>query len=292
LRRFARAAMRALMHFLARLPLPVLHGLGAALGWAAYGLSPTYRRYLRANLASAGYRDARVRRAAIAEAGKMALEAPKIWLRPRSETLPLVRAIEGLEHVDAARDAGKGIVFLTPHLGCFEIAPQVAAEYLPITALYRAPKLAWAQALVEEGRAQRNVRLASADLQGVRQLVAALRRREAVGILPDQVPGKGEGEWADFFGRPAYSMTLAAKLAARPDVVCLVAIAERLPGGRGYAIRIRPAPESLPGEPATRRINRAIEEAVRTRPEQYLWGYNRYKTPRGARAMPQAGARP
>jgi KDO2-lipid IV(A) lauroyltransferase len=283
--------MRALMHLLARLPLPLLHWLGAALGWAVYGLSPAYRRNLRANLESAGYRDARVRRAAIAEAGKMALEAPKVWLRPRAETLPLVREIDGREHVEAALAAGKGIVFLTPHLGCFEIAPQVAAEYFPVTALYRAPKIAWAQALVEEGRAQRNVRLASADLQGVRELVAALMRREAVGILPDQVPGAGEGEWAEFFGRPAYSMTLAGKLAARPGVACLVAIAERLPRGRGYAIRIRPAPEPLPGEPATRRINRAIEQAVRECPEQSLWGYNRYKTPRGARPMPGAGAR-
>jgi KDO2-lipid IV(A) lauroyltransferase len=284
--------MRALMHFLARLPLPLLHGLGALLGWLVYGLSATYRRNLRANLASAGYREARVRRAAIAEAGKMALEAPKIWLRPRAETLPLVRELDGREHVDAARAAGKGIVFLTPHLGCFEIMPQFAAEHFPITALYRPPKLAWLHALVEEGRAQHNVRLASADVQGVRELVAALRRRESVGILPDQVPGEGEGEWAEFFGRPAYSMTLAAGLAARPDAVCLVAIAERLPRGRGYAIRIRPAPESLPGEPATRRINRAIEAAVRMRPEQYLWGYNRYKTPKGAQAMPRADERP
>ena len=283
--------MRALMHFLARLPLPLLHGLGALLGWLVYGLSATYRRNMRANLASAGYSDARMRRAAIAEAGKMALEAPKIWLRPRAETLPLVRELDGREHVDAARAAGKGIVFLTPHLGCFEITPQFAAEHFPITALYRAPKLAWLHALVEEGRAQHNVRLASADVQGVRELVAALRRREAVGILPDQVPGEGEGEWAEFFGRPAYSMTLAAGLAARPDAVCLVAIAERLPRGRGYAIRIRPAPEPSPGEPATRRINRAIEAAVRMRPEQYLWGYNRYKTPKGAKAMPRADER-
>jgi KDO2-lipid IV(A) lauroyltransferase len=86
-------------------------------------------------------------------------------------------------------------------------------------------------------------------------------------------------------------MTLAGKLAARPGVACLVALAERLPRGRGYAIRIRPAPEPLPGEPATRRVNRAIEQAVRERPEQYLWGYNRYKTPRGARPVPGTGER-
>jgi len=162
--------MRALMHFLARLPLPLLHGLGVLLGWAVYGLSPTYRRHLRANLATAGYHDARVRRGAIAEAGKMALEAPKIWLRPLAETALLVRELDGVEHVDAARAAGKGIVFLTPHLGCFEITPQFAGGHFPITALYRAPKIAWVHALVEEARAQHHVRLAPADVPGVRAL--------------------------------------------------------------------------------------------------------------------------
>jgi KDO2-lipid IV(A) lauroyltransferase len=212
----------------------------------------------------------------------MLTELPVVWLRPRREVVALVRRIEGMEHVERARAEGRGIVFLTPHLGCFEIAAQAAAERFPITVLYRPPKLAWLQPIIEEGRGGDNVRLARADLSGVRELLAALARNEAVGILPDQVPGEGEGEWVEFFGRPAYTMTLAAKLAARPGTACLLAFGERLPGGEGYVLHVRPLPAPEPGESPTRHVNRAVEALVRERPEQYLWGYNRYKTPRGA----------
>ncbi len=273
---------RFLMGLAARFPLLILHALGALLGWAMYGLSPTYRRHLRENLQAAGYRDAATRRAAIAGAGRLLAELPAVWLRPRAEVAALVRRVDGREHVDAAHAAGKGIVFLTPHLGCFEITAKIAAEEFPITVLYRAPKLAWLQPMIEQGRGQDNVRLARADLSGVRELLAALARKEAVGILPDQVPGEGEGDWVEFFGTPAYTMTLAAKLAARPGSVCLLAFGERLPGGEGYVLHIRPLPAAEPGESALRCMNRALEALIRECPGQYLWGYNRYKRPKGA----------
>ena len=274
---------RFLMNLAARFPLVILHALGALLGWAMYGLSPTYRRHLRENLEAAGYgEDAATRHAAVVSAGRMLAELPAVWLRPAAEVIALVRRIDGRELVDAARAAGKGIVFLTPHLGCFEIAAKIAADEFPITVLYRAPKFAWLQPLIEKGRGQDNVRLARADLTGVRELLAALLRKEAVGILPDQVPGEGEGEWVEFFGRPAYTMTLAARLAARPGSVCLLAFGERLPGGAGYVLHVRPLPAAEAGENGTRRMNRALESLIRECPGQYLWGYNRFKRPKGA----------
>jgi len=277
---------RFLMSLAARFPLVMLHALGALLGWAMYGLSPTYRRHLRENLERAGYRDAGTRRAAIADAGRMLAELPAIWLRPHAEVIALVRAIDGREHVEAARASGNGIVFLTPHLGCFEIAAHVAASVFPITALYRPPKIAWLRTMIEQWRARDDMRLARADLAGVRQLIGVLARNEAVGILPDQVPGAGQGEWSDFFGKPAYTMTLAAKLAARPGCVCLLAYGERLPGGAGYVLHIRPLAALGPGQSPTRWLNAAIESLIRESPAQYLWGYNRYKRPRGALAPP------
>lgn len=273
---------RFLMSLASRLPLAFLHAIGALLGWAMYGLSPTYRRHLRGNLEAAGFGDVVTRRAAIASAGCLLAELPAVWLRPRKTVTALVRRIHGQEHVDAARAAGQGIVFITPHLGCFEVAAQAAADQMPITVLYRPPKLAWLQPIIEEGRGRDDVRLARADRSGVRELLAALSRKEAVGILPDQVPGEGEGEWVEFFGRPAYTMTLAARLAARPGNVCLLGFGERLPGGAGYVLHIRPLPAAEPGESATRHVNRALEALIRECPGQYLWGYNRYKRPKGA----------
>ncbi len=98
------------------------------------------------------------------------------------------------------------------------------------------------------------------------------------------MPGVGEGDWSDFFGRPAYTMTLAAKLAERDDVACYLAFAKRLPRGAGYSIVVRRLPPAKAGESATRRMNRALEELIAEYPEQYLWGYNRYKIPAGAKA--------
>ena len=273
-----------MMHLLARLPLGVLHALGSVLGWAIYALSPAYRARLRAHLAQAGYADAATRRAAIAEAGRMVAEAPKLWLRPRAEILALVRRVEGLEAAAAARAAGKGIVFLTPHFGCFEITAHAVGESGPLTVLYRPARSAGLRRMMQAGRARGNVALAAATLGGVRQLLAALKRREAVGILPDQVPAVGEGEWVEYFGRPAYTMTLAGKLAARADVAAFLVMGRRLPRGAGFEVRITPLAPAREGESPARRVNRALEEAIREHPAQYLWSYNRYKRPPGAPA--------
>src|SRR5256714_1113292 len=136
-----------------------------------------------------------------------------------------------------------------------------------------------AAARYDDARLRRRaiVRLVPADLSGVREMFGAMKRGEAVGFLPDQVPGVGEGEWSEFFGRPAYTMTLAAKLASRDNVACFLAFARRLPRGAGYSIHVQPFAPARPGESATRRLNRALEQLVALCPEQYLWGYNRYK---------------
>ena len=266
-----------ILRILSLLPLRALHALGTVLGWITYGMSPTYRRHLRAHLAQAGFGDARVRRAAIAAAGRMIAETPAIWFRPQAEVAALVKEESGLDAALAARAQGKEIVFLTPHLGSFEITVQYTSLRLPITALYRPPKMRWLDPLMRAGRGRPNIHLLPADLGGVRQMYRALKAGEAVGLLPDQVPRSGEGEWADFFGRPAYTMTLAARLAERDNAACFIVYGRRLPRGQGYAMVFRPLPAPLPGETPTRRVNRGIESLIRECPEQYLWGYNRYK---------------
>jgi KDO2-lipid IV(A) lauroyltransferase len=272
-----------MLRLIGKLPLPLLHALGTVLGWAIYGISPTYRRNLRSNLEQAGYTDARTRREAIAAAGQMLAELPALWFRPHAAVAGLVRELEGVDEALAAQAQGKPLLLLTPHMGCFEVTSQYASMHMPITVLYRPPKLGWLEPLMLEGRSRANVRLVPADVTGVRQVFKALQRAEAVGFLPDQVPGEGEGEWADFFGRPAYTMTLAAKLAQREGVLCFLAFGRRLPRGRGYAIMLRRLPAALPGERPARRLNRALEELVRECPGQYLWSYNRYKIPKKAR---------
>jgi len=271
-----------LMRLAASLPLSLLHLCGAALGRIMHASSGRYRRHLAENIALAGYAEnARVRDEAIRAAGCLLTELPALWLRPHAEVAAMVRETHGWERVEAARAAGRGIVFLTPHHGCFEVSAQYGAFHFPMTILYKPPKMAWLEPWMRMGRARPGVKLATADRGGVRDLLAALKRNEAIGILPDQVPGEGEGEWAAFFGKPAYTMTLAPRLAAREGAVCLIAFAERLPAGRGYRLSIRDYPAPLPGETPARTLNRALEDLIRECPGQYLWGYNRYKAPAG-----------
>ena len=268
-----------LMRCCARMPLAGLHFFGAGLGWLVYGLSPTWRRRLRGNLLASGlcadaaaYRG--TLRAAVAEAGKSITELCRVWFGRDDEIDAIVRC-DDWSVVEAAQREGRGLIFLTPHLGCFEISALYGARRLPLTVLYRPPKRASLEPLMLAGRSRTSARLAPATLQGVRQLLKALKRGEAVGILPDQAPGVGEGEWADFFGRPAYTMTLVTRLQEFTGAAVVMAFAERLPGGKGYHLHLQRVPVPLP--PAA--LNHAVEDVIRRCPAQYLWGYNRYKTP-------------
>ena len=267
----------------ARLPLRWLHCAGAALGWLAYWLSPAYAAHLRENLSASGVcPDAAARRAllrqVIAETGKGVTELIAVWFGADDRVAALVTC-DAWEIAEQARREGNGIIFLTPHLGCFESAAQYAAQRLPITVMYRPPKLRWLEPLMITGRRRWRANAAPADLKGVRMLYKALKRGEALGLLPDQTPGIGEGVWVPFFGRPAYTMTLVNRLQKASGAAMIMAFSERLPAGRGYHLHLQRMPAADLDEAG---LNRAIEALVRRCPAQYLWGYNRFKVPAGA----------
>lgn len=278
-----------LFRFLSLFPLPFLHGLGAALGWLIYLASPSYRRRMRDNMARAGY--GQHLSAAVAEAGKSVLELPFIWCAP-AERVARHATLDNWALVQMALERGRGIVFLTPHLGCFEIVAQQIALHTPLTVMYRPPRQAALKPLIEGARARENLMLAPANMAGVRIFAKCLKKGQPIGLLPDQVPQEGEGVWADFFGRSAYTMTLPAKLAMMGDAQVIVTYAERLPGGKGYIVHFVPFEESLDGTSAeqARTINAAMERLIALSPSQYFWSYNRYKVPRGAEAPPGGAA--
>lgn len=282
-----------LLRLLARLPLGWYHAAGAALGWIVYRTSSRFAKRVRENLRASGvcadeteYR--RVLRENIRETGKQALEFIPLWFRSQAEAAALVRRCTGEDAVQQALSTGRGVILLTPHLGCFEVSAIYAAQRTPITVLYRQPHVQYLDRLILAGRGRGQEKLAPANLKGVRALLRALKAGECVGVLPDQVPGEGEGVWVDFFGRPAYTMTLIGKLCEFAHPTVFVAIARRLPDAAGFEIEIVPVEGDLTGVEGARRMNAAIEAAIRKYPEQYLWGYNRYKHPAGAPPRPAA----
>ena len=298
--------MLLLLRWLSRRPLRHLHAIGAALGWLVYAASPSYRRRLCANAQRAGVTPAQ-RRESVGQAGKMVLESLRLWLRPADQ--PIADAVHwhDAQLIDEALALGRGLIFLTPHLGSFETTAQAYAQrfgaHKPITVMYRPARYRVLRELEEAARAGRGLATAAAAIGGVRQMVRALKRGEAVGLLPDQVPPDGLGVWADFFGAPAYTMTLAARLAQLSGAPIVLARCERLARGRGFELRLSTLGEPLPlrGDDAPALqiaqaavINRAMEGLIRQCPQQYLWGYNRYKRPRGiaASTAPAAAAIP
>ncbi len=265
------------------LSLPALHKLGAPLGWVIYFCSPQAAKIMKDNLKVSRLTKnddhfSAILHANIAETGKSIVETFGIWQKKETALLALVKAVHGLDIVKDALQLGRGIIFLTPHLGCFEITSIYYGSKHPITVLYRPPKIKWLESLILKGRSRTGVTLAEANSSGVRKLMQALKRGEAIGILPDQIPAAGEGEWADFFGKPAYTMTLASKLAEKTGATVIMAYGERLADGTGYAIHLSKC-ESI-ATPSL--LNKAIETQIAQKPTQYLWRYNRYKQRRHA----------
>lgn len=288
--------MKTLLRLLARLPLRLNHALGAFVGRLVYALAPRYRRRLLENLSRSGVRatPADVRRLAhenAAEIGKGATELA--WALFRSdEVVGLVRQRHGWDAVEKLRAAHRPIVFVTPHLGSYDVTGRYLVEKQPVLAMYRPHKLFWLDQLLREGRNQGaapdGTNVVPANLAGVRMVLKHLRRGGCTMVLPDQVPGIGDGEWVDFFGRPAYTMTLIARLQQASRAAIVFCYAQRLPKGGGYDMHFVPLEEPLPADPreAALRVNARVEELVRACPVQYLWGYNRYKRPAGAPPPP------
>ena len=269
-----------MLKLLAKLPLCVVHFLGSAVGWINYLLYQKYANLIYQNLklSQLTKNEGSFKKTLslnISETGKAFLETFAIWFKDYSKLKHWYQGCTGWEHVESALAKGKGIIFLTPHLGCFEITSLYYGHFHPITVLFRPPRQSWLMPLINQGRQRGNVSLAPANAQGVKLLLQALKRGEAIGILPDQAPHEGEGEWAPFFDRPAYTMTLASKLAEKSGAQVLMAFGERLENGRGYHIHIKPISDCGINTPTL--LNQEIEKAIAQCPAQYMWIYDRYK---------------
>ena len=272
---------------IAVLPLFLAQAIGAVLGVLAYVGSQQYRSLFRPKYEAAvksRHFPLQIWRA-VAASGQLFSDSLWIWRNPK-KALELVE-VQNWDLVEVAIKEGHGLVMLTPHLGGFEIIPRVLAQHFPATILYRPSRQEWLNEIVEAGRAYPNMHFVPTNLNGVRQMTRALTRGEAIGILPDQVPSGGEGVWAPFFGRPAYTTPLPARLANRNDTPVVMFTAKRKNLGKGWLMQAkRLEPLSEDSTIAATEINIAIENAILVAPNQFIWAYNRYKHPIGAELPP------
>ena len=279
------ATLYWLMRQTGRLPLPWLHRLGSGLGRILDATDNRLRRAADVNLRLLLTQfDAQtrhlLRKKSLIEFGKSVFELCKIWSGNAPAVLELIRSVEGGDLFAQARAAGRGVIVAAPHLGCWEVLNYWLCEQGPIAIAYRPPRQPALEPLLIRARGALSVEQVRAEgAGGVRTLFKRLSSGSVVGILPDQQPKQGEGEFAPFFGTSALTMVLLSRLAQRTGATVLFAFAERLPNGAGYRVRFLPAPEGIadPDLPtAVAALNRGVENCVRLAPAQYQWHYKRY----------------
>lgn len=278
--------MLAILRALSWLPLPLNHAVGALIGWVLWLLPTRMKRFARVNLERclpelSEIERERLLRAALIESGKTFSEMGPMWHWSGERLLGLIRGVENVEEVEAAMAEGRGVVMMTPHHASWEIAGLYCASRWPMTTLYRPPRMTALEPLIREGRARTGTKLAKTDAAGVRALMQGLKKGEMLGILPDQEPGEGNGVFAPFFGIPANTMFLVTRLAAKTGAPVFIARTERLPRGGGYRIRFIRCADAIASkdlEEGATALNAEVEQVVRWLPEQYQWGYRRFKS--------------
>lgn len=283
------AILYGLLRLAGLLPLRWLHTAGAAIGWLLGRIdNPLRRKAVQTlSLVNTQFGDERGHflHAALVEAGKSFVEIAKIWTGDPQRTLALVRAVNGGELFEAALAVNRGLIVAAPHLGCWELLNYWLCSRTPIAIAYRPPRRAELEPLLLRARgglAAEQVRAEGSA--GVRKLFKRISSGGVVGILPDQQPKQGEGEFAPFFGTPASTMVLLSRLAERTGATVLFAFAERLPQGAGYALHFLPAPAQIADTDlavAAAALNRGVEACVRLAPPQYQWHYKRYSVRAG-----------
>lgn len=269
---------------LGRLPLPVLHRIGNWLGRLVLRRNnrtvqntAVNLRIVQPQLGAAA--QALLLREVMIESGKSVVELAKIWGGGAERALGLIREVRGEALLDAALAEGKGVIIAAPHLGCWELLNYWLCRKTPMAILYRPPRVAAVEGLLRKVRGALAPEQVRADGAGVRTLYKRLAAGGTVGILPDQKPRAGDGEFAPFFGRDALTMVLLPRLAARTGATVLFGFAERLADGAGYRVHLLPAPETIIDADLTvacAALNQGVQACVELAFAQYQWQYKRY----------------
>mgnify|MGYP003575632350 CR=1 FL=1 len=279
-----------LMALAARLPWSWQRALGAVLGRLLQATLRGRRDIAARNLALCfPERDEAARatllRAPFTSLGIGIFEFGRAWW---GSVAPLRKGlvVEGLEHIEAARADGRGVIVVSGHFSTLEVCGRLMCDFIPLAGMYRPhaqPAMEWA---VRRGRAR--YAAAMFPKQDVRGAVRHLKRGGLLWYAPDQDPSRGDAVFVPFFGLPAHSLNSTHQLARMSGAAVVLYQHRRRPDG-GYTLTLWPALQDFPGQDATAdtaRVIAGIETMVRAAPEQYLWIHRRFKRqPEGQPAL-------
>jgi len=283
---------RAVAWLTSLLPPRASRALARPVAWLLWRTFSRLRQVSRANLAvcypqlSPAAREHRGQEAMFHYACN-ALEVGLGWHRSRPSFDALFEPAVGWSHFEAGLAAGKGLLFLAPHYGAWELLGLAVSRDLGAT-LYKPAGDPAVDRVLRERRGRFGANLVPANRRGLKVVMDRLRAGEAVGVLPDQEPRSGDGRFAPFFGVPALTGVLVPRLLQRTGARAVFAGCRRLRGGR-FETHVIPAGADLYSpdlDTALAALNRGVEDIIALAPDQYLWGYKRFRArPDGARSV-------
>ncbi len=280
--------LKFLLTIYAKTPLGAAQRLGGFIGWIAWVFHLKERHTAEVNIALCfpempPQQQHKLVKQTLIENGKLMAELPITWLRPFSQFESGVDVREFRRHLDEIYQQGKGLIVAVPHMGNWELGLHAVVSVGPTTVLYRPPRQQWLEEIMTQGRSANGAHLVPATGSGIKQLVAALKRKEIIIILPDQVPKQLQnagGIYSPFFGHKAMTMTLLSKLAAKTGAPVALAFVKRQAQQEGFLGRIldaEPAVNNPDLETSVGALNKTIETAVLDVPAQYQWVYRRFQ---------------
>jgi len=284
--RFIARLLYLLMALFCRLPQRWLSRMGDALAWCWRKIGARESKVALRNLElalpelSPSERD-HLHRDILRATAQQALDTFRLWSRTPADTLGWIVEHHGVAEFHRALASGKGVIVAAPHMGNWELLNRWLASQTPLAILYRPPESTIGEAFLRLVRADaERVSQIRADTAGVRALFKRLREGGVVGILPDQQPKVGDGDFAPFFGIEALTMTLLSRLAERSGATVVFAWCERSGDGPQFALHVEaadPAIASTDLPTALTALNAQIERIARRDLAQYQWTYKRFK---------------
>ncbi|SSC09577.1 lysophospholipid acyltransferase family protein [thiotrophic endosymbiont of Bathymodiolus puteoserpentis (Logatchev)] len=263
------------------MPLKLNHLIGTLIGRLLYLTNSQSKHVVRKNieicfpnLSKAQQQD--LVKESLIESGKGLSESGFVWFNSFEYNAKHIVKTKGAQHLKG----NENTILLVPHFGCWEIAARVVSLHRPTTFMYKELNDKKQNALLLSLRQQQDLHMVAANKKGVLKLQRALKDKQLIAILPDQYPGEKGSVVSSFFKQDTRTMTLLVKLARNNNAKVLMTWADRLDNGKGYELNVKPVNIlSSTGmvDDDVALMNQAIEQLVKTKPEQYLWNYKRFK---------------
>lgn len=273
------------LRLFALLPWRAVQAVGAALGWLSWKIPSRSREVVRINLSKcfpqlSPAQFKQLEWQTHRDIGRTLTESACAWIWPAEKTVSLVREVEGLEVLQAALAADKGLVVIASHFGNWEVLNHYFCTLCNPIIFYRPPKLQALDDLLKKQRTQLGNRVAASTKEGILSIIKEVRKGGVVGIPADPEPSLSSGVFVPFCGIQALTSKFVPSMLAGGKAQGVFLSAVRLADGSGFKVICDPAPAGLYSEDvevAAAAMSSVLEKYVRAYPSQYLWSMKRFK---------------